>query len=82
MSLTASENVLASCTIAREKLEIGDYDAGCASLQTWWRLGPWPCQKGLSNLATAELLLVAGTSVVGSPVPNTSLAEEDLQSAS
>jgi len=56
-----SEQVLACCAIAREKLEAGDYDAGCAALQSWWRLGQWPCQSGLSNSAAAELLLVAGT---------------------
>lgn len=28
-SLTVSEQVKACCTIAREKLEAGDYDEGC-----------------------------------------------------
>jgi signal transduction histidine kinase/ActR/RegA family two-component response regulator len=60
-SLTTSEQVLACCTIAREKLEAGDYDSGCAALNPWWTLGEWPSHAGLSNLATAELLLVAGT---------------------
>jgi signal transduction histidine kinase/CheY-like chemotaxis protein len=59
--LTPSEQVLASCTIAREKLESGDYDAGCAALQPWWTIGEWPKQVGLSQLAAAELLLTAGT---------------------
>ena len=60
-SLTTSEHVLACCAIAREKLELGDYDAGCEALQPWWILGKWPQQSGLGNLAAAELLLVAGT---------------------
>src|SRR5678816_7221 len=59
--LNASEEVLACCAIAREKLELGDYDAGCAALKPWWSLGNWPLVKGLKNLASAELLLVAGT---------------------
>jgi signal transduction histidine kinase/FixJ family two-component response regulator len=56
-----SEQAQASCTIAREKLEVGDYDAGCAALRPWWRIGEWPKQAGLSQLAAAELLLTAGT---------------------
>ena len=59
--LTTSEEVLACCAIAREKLEEGDYDAGCAALARWWTLGEWPCHQGLADVAAAELLLVAGT---------------------
>ncbi|HUS08823.1 MAG TPA: ATP-binding protein [Pyrinomonadaceae bacterium] len=59
--LTLSEQVLERCAIAREKLEFGDYDAGCAALQPWWTIGEWPTQAGLSQLAAAELLLTAGT---------------------
>jgi signal transduction histidine kinase/ActR/RegA family two-component response regulator/predicted negative regulator of RcsB-dependent stress response len=61
LPLTRSEQVLACCAIAREKLEAGDYDAGCAALEPWWSLGQWPCQAGLSDSAAAELLLIAGT---------------------
>ena len=60
-SLTASEQVLACCAIAKGKLEVGDYDSGCAALERWWTLGQWPRQTGLTGVATAELLLVAGT---------------------
>ncbi len=59
--LTFSEQVQACCTIAREKLEAGDYDAGCAALRSWWKIGEWPRQQGLSQRAAAELLLTAGT---------------------
>lgn len=58
---TASEQVLECCTTAREKLEVGDYDAGCVALQPWWTIGEWPKQTGLSQVAAAELLLTAGT---------------------
>jgi signal transduction histidine kinase/ActR/RegA family two-component response regulator len=60
-SFTLSEQVLACCSIAREKLDLGDYSSGCAALQSWWTLGEWPKQGGLSNSASAELLLIAGT---------------------
>src|SRR5215212_8428257 len=56
-----SEQVLACCTIARQKIEIGDYDAGCAVLSRWWGLGDWPTQRGLEPVAAAELLLTAGS---------------------
>ncbi|HJP94519.1 MAG TPA: ATP-binding protein [Pyrinomonadaceae bacterium] len=59
-SLCESERVMACCTIAREKIEIGDYDAGCSVLAPWWKHGEWPNQKGLDRLAAAELLLTTG----------------------
>jgi signal transduction histidine kinase/ActR/RegA family two-component response regulator len=59
-SLSGSQRVLACCTIAREKIEIGDYDAGCAVLARWWKVGEWPNLAGLNGLAAAELLLTAG----------------------
>ena len=60
-TLGESERVLACCTIAREKIEIGDYDAGCTVLASWWKPGEWPNQKGLGRLAAAELLLITGS---------------------
>jgi len=59
--LSVSEQVQAFCTIAREQLEVGDYDAGCAVLKEWWTIGEWPKPVGLNQLAAAELLLTAGT---------------------
>jgi signal transduction histidine kinase/ActR/RegA family two-component response regulator len=60
-SLADSERVLACCTIAREKIEIGDYDGGCTVLAFWWKVGEWPNLKGLDGLAAAELLLTTGS---------------------
>jgi len=60
-SLPDSERVEACCVIAREKLEIGDYSSGVTALQQWWTLGNWPSHRGLTDSATAELLLTAGT---------------------
>src|SRR5262245_11300 len=59
-SFTESNKVEASCAIAREKLELGDYEAGSAALQPWWRMGQWPTQSGLTSEASAQLLLAAG----------------------
>ena len=59
--LTVSEQVEACCTIAREQLERGNYDAGCAALRPWWTLAEWPRHHNLSHEAAAELLLTAGT---------------------
>ncbi len=56
-----SERVLASCLIAREKIEIGNYEAGCSVLNSWWKFGEWPNQQGLTEHAAAELLLIAGS---------------------
>ncbi len=60
-SLGESQRVLACCTIARDKIEIGDYDAGCSVLASWWKLGEWPNQEGLGRFAAAELLLTTGS---------------------
>jgi len=58
--LGESERVLSACGMASGKIEIGNYDAGCRLLAPWWKLGEWPNQKGLTNNAAAELLLIAG----------------------
>ena len=58
---TESDRVLDSCLVAREKLEAGDYDTGCAVLSSWWSVGKWPNQIGLSPLAAGELLLISGS---------------------
>lgn len=58
--LSESERVEACCIIAREKLEVGDYESGVAALQPWWEVGQWPRQSCLTDKASAELLLTAG----------------------
>jgi tetratricopeptide (TPR) repeat protein len=56
-----SDSVDVSCAVARERLEVGDYDGGVRALSYWWSLGSWPRHSGLANRASAELLLMAGT---------------------
>lgn len=60
-AMSESEHALACCAVAREKLQTGDYEAGCAALGDWWDLGGWPRHFDLTHSAGAELLLVAGT---------------------
>jgi signal transduction histidine kinase/FixJ family two-component response regulator/predicted negative regulator of RcsB-dependent stress response len=61
LPVSLNEQVLEACSLAREKLELGDYDAGCSALHPWWTIGEWPKQSGLTQPAAAELLLTAGT---------------------
>lgn len=58
--LNLSEQVQASCAQARERVEAGDYDLGCAALQQWWTIGEWPRHSGLDDDAAAELFFTAG----------------------
>lgn len=59
--VTESDLVEAACAMARQRLEVGDYDGGVSVLASWWKLGTWPRHSRLSNRASAELLLMAGT---------------------
>ena len=60
-SLVESEMVLSCCAIARQKIEMGDYNAGCSAVAPWWNIGEWPNQSGLNQKAAGELLLTTGT---------------------
>ena len=57
---TVSEEVQVFCTIAREQIEAGNYEAGCLVLQRWWTFGEWPRLEGLSPHSSADLLFTAG----------------------
>ncbi len=58
---TLAEEVQIFCTVAREQMEAGNYEAGCAVLRRWWTLGEWPKLEGLSSHSSADLLLTVGT---------------------
>src|ERR1044072_6723067 len=58
--LAKTDQVLTHCRIAREKREVGDYDAGCSSLKQWWKFGDWPKYQDISQAAAGGLLLTCG----------------------
>lgn len=59
-TLTPDEEVQVFCTIAREQIDTGNYEAACAVLEKWWALGAWPNLDGLSQSSSADLLFTAG----------------------
>lgn len=58
--VSPSEEVQVFCAIAREQVEIGNYDAGCIMLRNWWTPGEWPNLNGLSSHGAADLLFTTG----------------------
>jgi tetratricopeptide (TPR) repeat protein len=60
-SLSPSEEVQVLCAIAREQIEIGNYDAGRIILRNWWTPGEWPKLNNLSSHGAADLLFTAGS---------------------
>jgi tetratricopeptide (TPR) repeat protein len=56
-----SEEVQVFCAIAREQIEIGNYDAGCVMLRSWWTPGEWPNLNGLTPHGAADLLFTIGS---------------------
>jgi tetratricopeptide (TPR) repeat protein len=59
--LSPNEEVQVLCTIAREQIEIGNYDAGCVVLHNWWKPGEWPNLNNLSSHSAADLLFTTGS---------------------
>jgi len=60
-TLSPNEEVQVLCTIAREQIEIGNYDAGCVILRNWWTPGEWPNLNNLSSHSAADLLFTTGS---------------------
>ena len=60
-SLKEDEQVIACCILAWERVEIGDYDGGCALLAPWWTGSGWPNHSGLAPTTAGDLLLTAGS---------------------
>ena len=46
-TLTPNEEIQILCTIAREQIEVGNYDAGCLILKKHWKPGEWPKLDGV-----------------------------------
>ncbi|MBA3255740.1 MAG: winged helix-turn-helix domain-containing protein [Pyrinomonadaceae bacterium] len=59
--LTPAEEVQVFCTVAREQIEAGNFEAACAVLQRWWTIGEWPKVEGLEPHPSADLLFTTGT---------------------
>jgi tetratricopeptide (TPR) repeat protein len=49
------------CTVAREQMEVGNYEGGCLALRNWWSIGEWPKLDQLNAYSAADLLFTAGT---------------------
>lgn len=60
-TLSPNEEVQVLCTIAREQIETGNYDAGCLILRNWWTPGEWPNLNNLSSHSAADLLFTSGS---------------------
>ncbi|HEY6118650.1 MAG TPA: winged helix-turn-helix domain-containing protein [Pyrinomonadaceae bacterium] len=58
---TPAEEVQILCTIAREQMEVGNYEAGCQILRRWWTVGEWPTLNNLSSYSAGDLLFTAGS---------------------
>jgi DNA-binding winged helix-turn-helix (wHTH) protein/tetratricopeptide (TPR) repeat protein len=59
-TLTPNEEVQVLCTVAREQIEVGNYEAGPILLQRWWTPGEWPNLEGLNAHSAADLLFTTG----------------------
>jgi len=59
--LSPNEEVQILCTIAREQIEVGNYDAGCLILEKHWIPGEWPKLDGLILHSAADLLFTIGS---------------------
>jgi tetratricopeptide (TPR) repeat protein len=58
--LTPAEEVQVFCTVAREQIDAGNYEAACIVLQRWWTIGEWPRVDGLKPHSSADLLFTIG----------------------
>ena len=59
--LPPSEEVQVLCAVAREQIEVGNYEGGCLALRNWWRVGYWPRSDALTPYCAADLLFTTGT---------------------
>ena len=60
IELTPNEEVQVYSAIAREQIDIGNYDAACLVLRSWWQFGKWPKLEGLTTRSCADLLFTIG----------------------
>jgi TolB-like protein len=60
-NLTPAEEVQVFCTVAREQIEAGNFEAACVVLERWWTIGEWPKVEGLEPHSSADLLFTTGS---------------------
>lgn len=60
-TLSPNEDSQILCTVAREQIEVGNYDAGCLMLKRYWIPGEWPKLDGLTSHSAADLLFTTGS---------------------
>jgi DNA-binding winged helix-turn-helix (wHTH) protein/tetratricopeptide (TPR) repeat protein len=60
VELTRSEQVQVYCTIAREQIAVGNFDAGNLVLKSVWCGHDWPTLEGLSPHTAADLVFTLG----------------------
>jgi tetratricopeptide (TPR) repeat protein len=60
-TLSPNEEIQILCTIAREQIAVGNYDAGCLILRKHWKPGEWPKLDGVNSHSAADLLFTTGS---------------------
>ena len=58
--LTPTEEVQILCSVARDQIAIGNYQAAALILRRWSVPGRWPCLHSLNACIAADLLFTAG----------------------
>lgn len=61
IKLTPAEEVQILCSIARDQMAIGNYEAASLILRNWAEIGKWPKLEYLNAYAAADLLVTSGT---------------------
>ncbi len=61
IQLTPTEEVQILCSIAREQIATGNFEAGNLILRRWTQPGKWPKLDSLNPYAAADLLFTLGT---------------------
>lgn len=59
--LTPTEEVQILCTVAREHIAVGNFDAAEMILEQWYKKGHWPKLDSLKPHTAADLLFTLGT---------------------
>jgi TolB-like protein len=60
LELTSSEKIQVYCTISRDQIDVGNYDAASRILRSWWTFGKLPKLEGLHQRSSADLLFTTG----------------------